>query len=86
MKRKFKITQAHIINGRGGDCCLCPVALAIKEDRLFKKGGIQVSNFFVAFPNDKQAVLPRHVQKFIKDFDAGREVKPATFTLTIKKL
>lgn len=79
-----KVTKEHIKKGEPKNCYSCPIALALKENKLHSvRIGLEdwsaVENgAFISGP------LSRGAKKFIKYFDTGsNEVKPSTFRLQI---
>lgn len=76
-----EVTQDDIYNGRRQDCCLCPVALAIKRAGLYvevdtnmvvtwKSGPVYIATYWR---------LPFIAREFIAAFDYSRPVKPFGF-------
>lgn len=80
---KIKVTQEHIDKGAIGDCSLCPIALALKE------------NGFNDFLVDSSAIfnkehtlymhLPFELIMWIKNFDKGKQVEPFEFDFIIQE-
>lgn len=70
------VTQAHIDAGEAAHCCLCPVALALREatGREWKVSGSLAHLDYLTW-----IILSHSVRDFIYDFDAGRPVAPFSF-------
>ena len=84
---KIEVTQAHIDAGRPGNCCACPVALAIQE-ALPKVWNVSVASFIRLKATDGTYVdclVPPAVSVFIDAFDDGgpKRVQPFTFNLPV---
>lgn len=82
---KVKVTQTHINQGCRFSTVSCPIALAAKEKfhRRVEVGlddlGVFRSSSSVAGGSSVTYELPFKAQKFIIDFDNGKQVKPFTF-------
>lgn len=89
---KVTVTSDDIKKGkpRNEDCC--PIALA--TNRAFDgmlEGSLSVCQSFVALrvtgePIERTEQLPGEAVAFIRDFDAGIEVKPFEFKLPVDRL
>lgn len=83
----IKVTGEHIRAGHGGDCSSCPIALAIREQTIFKS--VEVTNVKVYKDQTHNAndvwlcKLPVEAQEFIVNFDRDMGVCPFTFELEI---
>lgn len=87
----FQITQKDIDNGKGGDCGLCAVALAVSR-RLKTPVSVGTASFQPKHFSMDSIYLPRGIIKFIRAFDAQKRrlpdalidpVKPARFSVDI---
>ncbi len=89
MKYKVKVTRNHIRAGTPGECCACPVALALDDAfpdfhfdvymqtaKVYPQGEHWTHNSPTASLN-----LPLAVSRFIRRFDSGRPCRPFTFTV-----
>jgi hypothetical protein len=75
----INVTKKDIENGQMHFCTLCPIALAIRRARNSAKVFVGTGEVFIG---DKEEIkLPAKARKFIRDFDAGREVKPIKFEI-----
>lgn len=73
----IRVEQRHIDAGSRSNCSGCPIALALTE--AIKKA---VRVFRYNFAIEKRPIpvmLPAVATTFIKNFDAGRSVKPFEF-------
>ena len=75
------VTLDHILRGRRGKHCECPIALALRE--------LTGDQWFVLYPyavDGKQNThwLPREAKDFIYFFDGGAKVKPISFELEVE--
>lgn len=76
---KIKVEKKHIEQGVKGDCENCAIAKAIKA-KLHHP--VEVLQYHISVKKGGQEYcynLPESATKFIRDFDAGRKVKPFTF-------
>lgn len=79
--KKISVTARDIERGDPLNSLQCPIALACK--RTFKRKA-EVDGFTaeVKMKNKTKVFeLPEKAQNFVDDFDAGRTVKPFSFTL-----
>lgn len=76
----ISVEQNHILEGLKGDCCGCPIAIAVSEQ--VKPRFVEVHDAAV-YINDKKYPLPERAQEFIYSFDSGETVTPFTFELTL---
>lgn len=91
MKLKVKVTQEHIDQAKRGDCCYCPIALAVRKHgyqtpfvgvvTIYPHGVDIHGNFNLPF---KAARMPLEAVDFARNFDYGREVEPFEFEVEIK--
>ncbi len=90
-KIKISVTQEDIDHGTASDCATCPVALALK--RTLKGNEVIVEevyagvNYLYFFYKKRMVYLcntPRIVNKFMNDFDMGREVSPFDFEVEVE--
>ena len=76
---KINVTQEHIDNGKRMDPFCCPVALALKDQRIVHDGvganEIDLNYRFIR--------CPEPLRKFINDFDGERKVQPQVFDVDI---
>lgn len=80
-KLHVSVTQAHIDAGVSKSECRCPIALALTDAGCT---GVEVGNFTVGFKYGTQHVdvdIPQLVERFVRDFDFGRQVFPFEFDL-----
>lgn len=81
---KIKVTQEDIAKGIPEDEGSCPVALALKHAGMMD---VEVSLERAEAWYGRRLFnveLPSKARRFIKRFDAGKLVKPFSFTLNIK--
>ena len=80
---KIKVTSDHITRGRPLTGCLCPVALAVKEQTGAKyvRVGLNTASIGKHVLDNIVYVLPPEVEKFIFNFDGLRDVSPFEFEL-----
>ena len=81
-----EVDQDFIDNGVKDDMCGCPIALAIKAKlpKGFKESALVAPpNVRVVIPGFTEcwAEVSPEMKVFIRDFDAGKEVKPCSFSL-----
>jgi hypothetical protein len=85
-KHTITVTQEDINDGKGGNCTLCPIALAAK--RTFPDICPVVGAYFLVLdsaPGEEDGELiplPGDAQQFVEDFDFGRPVEPFSFKVT----
>lgn len=80
------VTQEHIMSGIRGDCTGCPVAFALADaypnasyiSVLERDEGVPEGMLFIG---TAEMQAPQEVIDFVNGFDAGRTVKPFSFTL-----
>lgn len=75
---RVRVLRRHIEKGRRSSWTMCPVALALRERRGFSHAKVfekEVEN------GASRLSVPADAERFIKRFDSGKPVKPATFTL-----
>jgi hypothetical protein len=82
------VTATDIQSGKPGNCCMCPIALAV--NRTLAVGLLCVSfNDSIMIRNDKRvekatkAYLPREATDFIDAFDNLASVEPFSFTIDL---
>lgn len=83
-----KVTQDHINEGIRNACSECPVALSVTE---VLKGGLlaYVTNCVIIRGQCDDKLVSKfykfddNTQRFIKDFDRGKPVKPMEFECNI---
>lgn len=75
------VTSADIHNGKRGEACNCPVALAIKRLAPSKTVNVGILHAFFDPELNEGKELPTEAKEFIKAFDAGEPVSPFTFFL-----
>lgn len=73
----IRVTAKHIKEGRRGDSCRCPLALAFKDAGFDVLVSCVIRNRNT-FPRTSTRNTRRSVA-FIKAFDAERPVKPTVF-------
>ncbi len=75
--KRISVTAQNIKKAVPGDCCNCPIALA-----LLRATGREIkvsSAVFYDWGKEIKVVIPPKVRKFIELFDSGKPVKPITF-------
>jgi len=72
----ISVTEEHIKKGVKASYRTCPIALAL-EDAGFDSPKVSVASYW--YQDAKRLNLPLKVQKFIKDFDNGKKVRPFSF-------
>lgn len=85
-RKKINVTEEMIQAGRPHNPCYCPVALSIKAEGFHTVGvtpfNIRTGSYAV---NDvRYYQVPRSVQRFVRDFDYKKPVKPFSFFLVEK--
>jgi hypothetical protein len=74
------VTQSDIDEGQPLACSFCPIALA--ATRAFGGRQVIVDSFLSIRGQERLAwSMPPAAYTFIREFDAGREVAPFSFTL-----
>lgn len=88
---KINVTAEHIENGKTSDCCLCPLALAIKSvvnDAVIVMVGTTAVTLdgpaCGSSPGYHTEYLPTAARFFVSQFDKGFEVSPFSFELYIR--
>jgi hypothetical protein len=94
MRKLIRVTQEDINNGRPDDSFNCPVALAIQRE--LRTNSIDVVCHFgytkiplvfkplnTYYVIQTGSLLPRSANRFIKKFDAHKEVKPFNFYIEV---
>lgn len=81
MKHKVSVMQEHINRGIPSTDNLCPIALAMGSLGLKE---VSISAGFARYIADDdgtvcECTLPLEANRFIHDFDDGKEVKPFIF-------
>lgn len=91
-KIKVNVTAEDIKKGvRGSDIC-CPIALALnREVKSTPETQISVNYGFLSVQGTGKLImhsetLPCEARLFIRDFDAGNDVKPFSFSVSLKNL
>ena len=81
MKRKIEVTATDIKKGEPVAVYTCPIGRAI--NRTLRIKSVYVADLIEYSKGGKNFVanLPARVEKFIDRFDAGKSVKPFSFTL-----
>lgn len=75
---RINVTKKDIAKGKRREPEDCPVALAIKRQKVAIIC-VGIDRIWIA---DKDAIsTPKTVQRFIERFDCGNPVKPFSFTL-----
>jgi hypothetical protein len=83
---RVRVEQRHLCAGRATSCTRCPIALALCEQHpivplgeweVFSPDAIRVEEDGSAY----YYRLPPSAARFVRDFDAGREVEPFEFTM-----
>jgi hypothetical protein len=72
-----RVTEHHIKNGKVGDGCNCPVALAMKDCLNSHLAFVDIDTLSIA--PGQYIVTPKIVKDFICDFDDGKSVAPFEF-------
>lgn len=78
----INVTKKDIERGKPGRSRCCPIALAFT--RKIRMTDIYVQRIYVLrryVKADRRYFLPEGAISFIRDFDAGREVKPMRFEI-----
>ena len=85
MKRiRIKVTAGDIKRGVKGDGECCPVALATKRCARVLDVHVSPNHFDIGkwtSPDSFCGDTPTAVRNFVSDFDAGKKVKPFSFTI-----
>lgn len=77
----IRVTAKDIKNGNKADCCLCPVALAMRRVIPYCQVHSKVFNVPLNFHDYP---LPKKVQAWIERFDRGwGRVKPFSFKIKL---
>jgi len=91
----IEVEQRHIDEGVGGNCRLCPLAVALQEqysELIADKGGdfvVGVNSIFIGkndgqFHNDVKYILSKEGRQFTYDFDVYREASPCRIEATLE--
>lgn len=87
MKKRIRVTAKDIGEGERFDAGKCPVAKAIM--RTLKGDSVAVDGHGMVFCDEhgneigNEIRFPEAVERFVKDFDCHKIVKPFSFTLEI---
>ena len=81
-KIKVRVTAQHIAFGKKANYDSCPVALALAEAVGATPTTTGVATT-IDLPGHRDLPLPERVSQWVSDFDAGKPVKPFTFTLRV---
>lgn len=81
---KISVSERDIAAGKRGECCQCPLALAIL--RASKREFVAVSCASVLLDTCYEVPLPDEAMQFVKDFDMGENVSPFEFELPLEAL
>jgi len=81
----FQVTQKDIDNGRGGDCGLCAVALAISR-RLKTPMHVGTASFQPAYFSMDSILLPHETITFIRKFDLQKRSLPGSYREPVKPI
>lgn len=81
MKITIRVEQRHIDEGKPGEACLCPVALALNEISNTEVRVIVENAYFG--PDHIPAKLPKSASQFICKFDNSQLVEPFKFRFKI---
>lgn len=79
----IEVRQNHIDNGVKNDCGGCPIALAIKEQTIFKTARVSGSSWRTGFTSSQYILLPESARMFVRFFDSALSVEPFTFELQV---
>ena len=81
---RVKVTRRDIDNGKPRDMDSCPIAKAIHRCR-FRKAEVDNSVIHLRgyYSDGDPLPMPETAKRFVKQFDAGKPVKPFAFTLRI---
>lgn len=88
---EIKITAEHIKRGQKNDCTECAVALAMKEALIKSKKS--KCPYLTVVPKGSlchvggvyyQTFHPSRIERLIRNFDAGKEIKPTSFKAIFK--
>lgn len=83
-KIRVKVTKRDIKLGLREDMTRCPVALALHH-RKFKAANVcyNLISLDGLWYRPESIPSPKSVERFVKRFDAGKPVRPFSFTLKI---
>ncbi len=82
-KKRIYVRKSDIEVGGRGNCFTCPVAMALKRAYKGRSISVQSDSYRVDRGSIKTGAwfpLPETAVRFVRDFDAGRPVKPFSFT------
>lgn len=79
-KYTIVVTQKDIDKGEPGEPTLCPIALACRRQFPGKRPEVSSVRIRIGSRDFKH---PR-LKQFVRDFDAGNEMKPTRFTIYTK--
>ncbi len=79
----FEVTEEDITKGVPHDPEKCPLAWAVARQTGTREVAVGAEKIHVA-PRTKYDHSPK-TRRFVKDFDAGRAVRPGTFTVQVCK-
>lgn len=87
MRKLIKVTDDDIRFGRRASASFCPVARAV--NRIIKPPVTVTPDHITVYLDDEQKYLTipnnERVSDFIRDFDAGKKVKPLNFYINLEK-
>jgi hypothetical protein len=76
------VTEKHIKDGAPRDAFTCPIALGMKE-LGYHDACVGSTHYTVNGRNPRRTCMTKVMKEFIRKFDAGKKVKPATFRISI---
>ena len=83
------VTRDHICRGDQNSLWGCPIALALQETCGWSSLICVISNEATDLDDSggriRNADLPAEAVRFIKDFDAGRDVSPFEFEIAVSE-
>jgi hypothetical protein len=89
MSKGFRVTVTQKDTDKGESVCAwrCPIALATKRAKEAEVVFVFADHLSVTTFVDQKYMstrfwLSEKAKKFVKDFDSGKRVKPATFVFT----
>lgn len=80
MKYRFRVTQQHIDNA-SSTALHCPIAACITENMATVKAWVANYSVYDLNTSRKLGQLGWRCRRFIRRFDAGKKVRPFSFTL-----
>lgn len=81
---RVNVTARDIREGKAGQCCLCPIARAVKRHKGWDLAMVGLGLVWRC-NRPETAILPIAALQFLRRFDRGRKVRPFKFDLEVSR-